>query len=66
MNLLLEQKIIRHALLSFWSCKACKKLGWDVFHGCPDNNDDCGIFLYNRLKQHYETIAKANSQGTKK
>lgn len=59
MNLMQEHVEIKNALLHFWSCKACKRLGWNLQHGCPDNNKDCGIFLYNRLKKHYEEIYKA-------
>ena len=62
MNLLEEQQKIRRALLYYWSCEACKTLGWDKYHHCPDNNKDCGIFLYNKLKQHFETIIKASAE----
>jgi hypothetical protein len=37
-------------------------MGWDKEHGCPQNNKDCGIFLYNRLKKHFEGIYKATWQ----
>ena len=62
MNLIQEQTVIKSALLHFWSCKACRRMGWDKEHGCPQNNQDCGIFLYNRLKKHYEGIYKATWQ----
>ena len=62
MNLMQEQIEIKNALLYFWNCKACKRLGWDKEHGCPDNNKDCGIFLYNRLKKHFESIYKSKWQ----
>lgn len=62
MNLIQEQSEIKKALLYFWSCKACRRLGWDKQHGCPDNNKDCGIFLYDKLQKHYESIYKSKWQ----
>lgn len=62
MNLLQEQNEIKRGLLFFWNCKVCKKLGWDKYHGCPDNNKDCGIYLYNRLKTHFEAVYKSKWQ----
>ena len=62
MNLLQEHNEIKTALAYFWSCKACKRLGWDKEHGCPENNKDCGIFLYDKLKKHYEAIYKSKWQ----
>lgn len=59
MNLMQEQNEIKIALLHFWSCRACKRLGWDKEHGCPENNKDCGIFLYNRMRKHFEGIYKS-------
>ena len=62
MNLLQEQNEIKKALLYFWSCKACRRLGWDKEHGCPQNNKDCGIFLYGKLKKHFEDVYKSKWQ----
>ena len=62
MNLMQEQTEIKKTLLYFWSCKACRRMGWDKEHGCPDNNKDCGIFLYTKLRQHFEATYKAKWQ----
>ena len=63
MNLMQEQTEIKTALLHFWSCKACKRLNWDKEHGCPENNKDCAIFLYNKLSKHFEAIYKRKWQA---
>lgn len=65
MNLLQEQTEIKMALIYFWNCRACKRLGWDKQHGCPKNNADCGIFVYNKLKEHFAELAKGqrNARG---
>lgn len=57
MNVIYEQAEIKKGLLYFWSCKICRNLGWDKEHGCPENNGDCGAFLYKRLKKHYDDTA---------
>lgn len=58
MNLIQEQTEIKNGLLYFWDCKVCHRLGWDKQHNCPANNSDCGIFLYDKLKEHFEAIYK--------
>lgn len=62
MNLMQEQTEIKVALLYFWDCRVCRRLGWDKEHGCPKNNKDCGIFLYGKLKKHFEGVYKAQWQ----
>lgn len=62
MNLIQEQNEIKYGLLYFWDCKVCHRLGWDKEHGCPEHNADCGIFLYGRLKKHFEEVYKAKWQ----
>ena len=56
LNLMQEQTEIKMALIYFWNCRACKRLGWDKLHGCPKNNADCGIYVYKKLKEHFEAI----------
>ena len=58
MNLMQEQTEIKYALLYFWDCRVCRRMGWDKEHGCPDNNKDWGIFLYDKLKRHFEAVYK--------
>lgn len=59
MNLMQEYNVIISGLYYFWDCRLCKKLGWQQEHNCPENNSDCGIFVYNKLKAHFENIYKS-------
>lgn len=59
MNLMQERSEIMYGLLFFWSCKVCRRLGWDKENGCPENNRECSLFVYNKLGQHFVSISEA-------
>lgn len=45
-----EKKILERAILIYWSCKICEKLGWDS--KCQDKTK-CGERIYKLLEWHY-------------
>ena len=52
-------------LLFFWDCKVCHKLGWAADHGCPGNNRDCGLYLYNKLGTHFVAMHNEKEKAQK-
>lgn len=54
-----------HGLLFFWDCKVCRRLGWDKEHGCPEKNEDCGLFVYNKLGAHFVAISEAKKKANR-
>ena len=65
MNLMQERCEIIHGLTFYWSCKVCKKLGWNKENGCPENNAECGLFLYNKLGTHFVAMHNAKKKAKK-
>ncbi len=65
MNLMQERCEIIHGLMFFWNCAACRRLGWDKEHECPKNNQDCGVYLYNKLGTHFVAIHNAKKKAKK-
>ena len=65
MNLIQERNEIIHGLLFFWNCAVCHRMGWDKEHGCPEKNEDCGQFVYVKLKEHFNAVAEASKAGTR-
>lgn len=63
MSLLQETINIQRGLLFYWNCKICQSLGWDKEHGCPGNNKDCPQFVYGKLKEHFEAVARIENAG---
>ena len=55
-----------HGLLFYWSCKTCRRLGWDKENGCPENNAECSLFLYNKLGTHFVAMHNAKKKALKK
>ena len=65
MNLIQERNEIIHGLLFYWNCNVCRRLSWNKEHGCPENNADCGQFVYVKLKEHFAAMAEANKVATR-
>ena len=61
-----ERSEIMHGLLFYWSCKTCRRLGWNKENGCPENNTECSIFLYNKLGKHFVAMHNAKKKALKK
>lgn len=66
MNLMQERSEIMYGLLFFWDCKVCRRLGWDKENGCPENNAECGKFIYNKLGAHFVAMHNAKKKALRK
>jgi hypothetical protein len=49
----------------YWNCAVCRRLGWDKEHDCPKNNQDCGIYIYNKLGTHFVAMHNAKKKAKK-
>ena len=58
-----ERTEIMYGLLFFWSCNVCRRLGWDKENGCPENNEACGKYVYNKLGKHFVAISEAKKKA---
>ena len=65
MNLMQERNEIMHGLMFYWSCNVCKRLGWNKENGCPENNTECSLFLYNKLGKHFVAISEAKKKAAR-
>ena len=58
MNEIEKQDTILQALLIYWDCRVCKKLGWDEDCQKYDNKNRCGYYVYDHLRKHIHAIDK--------
>lgn len=48
-----EGSVIRRGFVAWWNCKTCEELGWKA--ECK-SKEDCGELLYDKLKNHFDTV----------
>ena len=53
-----KQNIILQALVLYWDCCVCKKLGWDEECQKHDNKNACCYYVYDHLRDHIHAIDK--------
>ena len=61
-----ERSEIMHGLMFYWNCNVCRRLGWNKENGCPENNAECGLFLYNKLGTHFVAMHNAKKKALRK
>lgn len=59
MNELEKQRVILKALVLYWDCGVCEKLGWK--DECEKNKDACCYNVYDHLRDHIHAIDKVKA-----
>ena len=49
-----KQRVILKALVLYWDCCVCEKLGWK--QECEKNKDSCCYNVYDRFRDHIHAI----------